>query len=103
MLGISTATALLAGSKIAKALAFALMVSASPQTAMAVGTPSPSQTAQTGDPAEAEKLDNAANLIGQALKQLGANDNPEVMKKVQDIVDDLVDDDEKGSEDLDEQ
>jgi len=84
---------------VAKALAFALMVTASPQAAMAVGTPT--QTAQTGDPAEASKLDSAANLIGQALRQIGA-DKPEAMKKVQDVIDDLVDDEERGSGEMEE-
>ena len=85
---------------VAKALAFALMVTASPQAAMAAGAPT--QTAQTGDPAEADKLDGAANLIGQALRQLGADKSPEAMQKVQDVVDDLVDDDERGSGEMDE-
>ena len=86
---------------IAKALAFALMVTASPQAAMAAGTPT--QTAQTGDPAEADNLESAANLIGQALRQLGADENPEAMKKVQNVVDDLVDGNERGSGEMDEQ
>jgi len=86
---------------IAKALAFALMVTATPQAAMAAGTPA--QTAQTGDPAEADNLDSAANLIGQALRKLGADENPEAMKKVQDVVNDLVDNGDKGSGEIDEQ
>ena len=72
----------------AKALAFALMMTAAPQAAMAVGTPA--QTTQTGDPAEAEEaLNDAANLIGQAIRALGADKDPEAMQKVQDMVDDL--------------
>ena len=73
----------------AKALAVALMVTVmGPHAALAVGTPT--QTTQTGDPAEAEKaLNNATNLIGQAIRALGADKNPEAMQKVQDMVDDL--------------
>ena len=73
----------------AKALAVALMVTVmGPQGAMAGGVPT--QVTQTGDPAEAEEaLNNATNLIGQAIKALGADKNPEAMQKVQDMVDDL--------------
>ena len=85
---------------VAKALAFALMVTASPQAAVAAGAPT--QTAQTGDPAEADKLDSAANLIGQALRQLGTDESPEAMKKVQDVINDLVDDEERESGEMEE-
>ena len=85
----------------AKALAFALMMTAAPQAAMAAGTPA--QTTQTGDPAEAEKaLNNAANLIGQAMRAIGADKDPEAMQKVQDMVDDLVDNGEEGSGEIEE-
>ena len=41
-------------------------------------------------------MNNATNLIGQAIKALGADKNPEAMQKVQDMVDDLDLNEEEG-------
>lgn len=53
---------------IAKALAFAIAMSAAPGSAMAASDPV--QTSQTGDPAE-QDIDKAAVHLAQALKELG--------------------------------
>ena len=55
---------------IAKALAFAIAMSAAPGSAMAASDPV--QTSQTGDPAE-QDIDKASVLLAQALKELGIN------------------------------
>mgnify|MGYP003651163584 FL=1 len=55
---------------IAKALAFAIAMSAAPGSAIAASDPV--QTSQTGDPAE-QDIDKASVLLAQALKELGIN------------------------------